>query len=386
MKAAVDNDAASRVHPFAAERARFAVTAEWAYLNHASRGPLSPPAAASIERVAEEMLYCHPEQIPAMERDLAEARRSIAALIGAPPTSIGFVANTSSGLAHVAGSLDWRPGDNVILRRGEFPANVYPWLNLRRRGVEVRWLDQRPGGVTVDDLRPLVDERTRVAALSWVDFADGARIDTAALGGLCRKHGARFVVDAIQGVGALAVDLENIDALVCGGGKWTLAPQGGGFLYLAPELLADWTPDRLGWLSVVPNADLRLHRLTDYEQPLAPDARRVEPGSNSLLTQLALGASCAYLHGLGTRAIETRIVELCDYLIAGLESRGVAVTSPRIPGRRSGIVTFAVDEPAALLERLSAAGVIVSLREGVLRVGIHFYNNTDDLDRLLTEL
>ncbi|MBD3400344.1 MAG: aminotransferase class V-fold PLP-dependent enzyme [Candidatus Coatesbacteria bacterium] len=368
------------------ERARFPVTKRYAYLNHASRGPLSPPAAESVERVAEEMLYCHPSQITGMVEDLDQTRAAVAELIGSGKRSIGLVANTSSGLALAAGSLPVGAGDNIVLRRGEFPANILPWLNLRRRGVEVRWLENRPGGVTVDDLAAVCDGATRIVSLSWVDFADGARIDTAALGGFCREREVRFVVDAIQGVGALEVDLSGIDVLVCGGGKWTLAPQGGGFIYLAPELVEELEPDRLGWLSVVPNADLKLDRLTDYEQPLAPDGRRFEAGSNSLLTQIALGASCNYLADMGAKHIEKRIVELCDYLIEGLTAAGQTITSPRIEGRRSGIVTFSAPEPQTLLQRLLERDIIVSLREGDIRVGVHFYNNRADLDRLIEAL
>lgn len=368
------------------ERARFPVTKRYAYLNHASRGPLSPPAAEAVERVAEEMLYCHPSQITGMVEDLDQTRAAVAELIGAGKRSIGLVANTSSGLALAAGSLPVGEGDNIVLRRGEFPANILPWLNLRRRGVEVRWLENRPGGVTVDDLAAVCDGATRIVSLSWVDFADGSRIDTAALGGFCQEREVRFVVDAIQGVGALEVDLSGIDVLVCGGGKWTLAPQGGGFIYLAPELVEEMEPDRLGWLSVVPNADLKLDRLTDYEQPLAPDGRRFEAGSNSLLTQIALGASCNYLADMGAKHIEKRIVELCDYLIEGLTAAGQTITSPRVEGRRSGIVTFSAPEPETLLQRLLERDIIVSLREGDIRVGVHFYNNRADLDRLLEAL
>jgi cysteine desulfurase/selenocysteine lyase len=378
------NDALPR---FREERERFPVTKRYAYLNHAGRGPLSPPAHAVIGRITEEMLYVHPDQLPGMIEDLHRTRSSIAQLIGAPAASIGLVPNTSSGIAMAAGSLPIKPGDNVVCAEGEFPANVYPWLNLARRGVEVRFLDNRPGGVTVEAVREAVDGRTRVVALSWVGFSDGARIDTAAIGGLCAERGTFFVVDAIQGVGALRVDLEGIDVLVSGGGKWTLAPQGSGFVYIKPSLVEGLQPDRVGWLSIASLAEMNdLNAMTDYNFELVGDARRVETGSNDLLAQAALGESCRYFVELGVRSIEERIIGLCDYLIEGLRERGRAVVTPLMEGRRSGIVCFEVNDAVKLAKELLEKGIIVSAREGKLRAGIHFYNNTDDLDRLLAEL
>jgi len=372
---------------FEEERERFPITRRYAYLNHAGRGPLSPPAHAVIRRIADEMLTVHPDQLPGILGDFRRTRASIAELLGAPVGSIGLVPNTSSGIAMAAGSLPIAPGDNVVCGEGEFPANVYPWLNLLRCGVEVRFIKRRPGGVTVDQVREMMDGRTRVVALSWVAFSDGARIDTAAVGALCAERGAFFVVDAIQGVGALRVDLEGIDILVSGGGKWTLAPQGSGFAYIRPSLVAELHPDRVGWLSIAGLAELDdLNSLTDYRFELVGDARRIETGSNDLLTQAALGESCRYLAELGPAAVEQRIIELCDYLVEGLRRKGYPIVTPLTAGRRSGIVCFAAEDAVTLAERLIERDVIVSAREGNLRAGIHFYNNEDDLDRLLAEL
>jgi cysteine desulfurase/selenocysteine lyase len=378
------NDTRAR---FREERQKFPVTRRYAYLNHAGRGPLSPPARAALERITDEMCYVHPGQLSGMIEDFRRSRSAIAGLIGAQATSIGFVPNTSSGIAMAAGSLPIEAGDNVICARGEFPANVYPWLNLTRRGVEVRFLESRPGGVTVDQVREAMDARTRVVSLSWVGFSDGARLDTAAVGALCAERGAYFVLDAIQGVGALQVDLEGIDILVSGAGKWTLSPQGAGFAYIRPSLVEDLQPDRVGWLSMASTAELSdLNALTDYRFELVRDARRVETGSNSLLTQTALGESCRYLTELGPAAVEERIIALCDYLIEGLRKKGHPIVTPLVEGRRSGIVCFGAEDAVNLAERLIERDVIVSAREGNVRTGIHFYNDEDDVDRLLAEL
>lgn len=372
---------------FALERKRFPVTQEFVYLDNASRGPLSPPAREIIDRELKELLFLHPSQLKEMRAKFSKARDEIAGLVKAPSETIGFVSSTSDGIAMAAGSLPINEGDNIICAHGEFPANVYPWLNLRNRGVEIRLLERRLEGTTPDQVREAMDRRTRAVALSWVGFSNGARIDTGAIGALCRERNAFFVLDAIQGVGALEIDLRDIDIAVCGTAKWTLAPQGGGFVYIAPHLIEKLQPDRIGWLSVVPNADLKdLTALTDYQLELAGDARRIEIGSNSPLTHLALGASCGYLSDLGPAAIESRIINLCDYLVEGLKSRGIQITTPLVQGRRSGIVCFAVPDLSITHSRLLDRKVVVSSREGQIRAGIHFYNNEEDLDRLLDAL
>jgi len=320
-----------------------------------------------------------------MNDDFEGARKSIGDLIGASPRSIGFCANVSSGLAMIAGSLPIMEGDNVICAKGEFPANIYPWMNLERRGVEVRFIDPAPGYATPDMVLKLIDSKTKAVSLSWVGFSNGARIDTGSIGALCKEKEIFFIVDAIQGLGALKVDLSYINFLVCGGGKWSLSPQGGGFVYIDPGLINDFYPDRTGWLSMAANADMKqFHSLTDYKFDLADDARRIEPGSNSILCQLALGESCRYIHSLDPVKIEKRIVDLCDYLIDGLLKMNLDVTSYHGESLRSGIVTFSTPDPVAKADALFKEKIVVSAREGNIRVGIHFYNNEDDLDRLLS--
>lgn len=369
---------------FESERKRFPITRRFAYLDHASRGPISPPAYDLIRKRVEEMCHLHPNQLKEMNNEFQQARQGIADLIGAPRSSVAFVPNTSSGIAMVAGSLPANEGDNVVCSEGEFPSNVFPWLNLERRGVKIRMLKRPPTGITVDQVRHAVDARTRAVALSWVGFSDGARIDLEGMTALCAEKKIVFAVDAIQGVGALEVDLAGIDFLICGSGKWTLAPQGGGFVYIRPSRIEGLCPDRVGWLSMASNADLKdLTALTSYRFELAKDARRVETGSNSPLTQLALGASCSYLHGLGREALEARIFSLCDYLMEGLQRKGITPSLPVREGLRSGIVCFPAADPSDLAARLVAEDVLVSTREGRIRVGIHFYNNEEDLDRLL---
>ncbi len=369
---------------FDQERRRFPITERFAYLDHASRGPLSPPASELIEKITRDMAMLHPHQLLEMNREFEDARRNIATLIGAPSGSIGFIPNTSSGLAMAAGSLPITKGQNIVCARNEFPANIYPWLNQREKGVEVRFIDPSPCGVTADDVRAAMDGKTGIVALSWVGFSDGARIDTRSIGSLCSEKKVFFVVDAIQGTGALKVDLEDIDILVNGTGKWTLAPQGGGFVYVRPGLIERLHPDRTGWLSMNAFAGLEnFDRLTDYRFELAKDARRIETGSNSPLVQRALGASSRYLHELGTAAIEERIIGLCDRLIEGLRQKDLAIMNPLIEGQRSGIVCFRPADAAKAVEKLIARDVLVSAREGNVRVGIHFYNNEEDIDRLL---
>ena len=371
----------------ALERARFPLAKDFAYLDHASRGPLSPPAVEMIGRITEEMVHLHPDLQTRMPGDFEAAREGIGALIGASPRSVAFCLNVSAGLSQVAGALPLAEGDRILCARGEFPANIYPWLNLKRRGLNVDFIEPGPEGITPDLVARGLTSKTRVAALSWVGFSDGVRIDLAGIGAVCRERDVFFVTDTMQGLGALEPDLSGVDIAVNGGGKWLLSPQAGGFIYVRPELIERLNPDHVGWLSMEGLADCKdFGSLLDYRFALCRDARRLETGSNSLISQLPLGASCRYLAELGPARIERRIRYLAARLREGLARKGLETAGPAEENRRSGIVAFAVEDAKKTVKRLFEAGVIVSAREGRIRTGIHFYNDETDVDRLLSAL
>jgi selenocysteine lyase/cysteine desulfurase len=311
-----------------------------------------------------------------------EVRAAFAALVGARAEEIAFVKNTSEGLSLVAAGIEWKDGDNVIAVDSEYPANVYPWWGLRRWGVETRMVSPRGGLVHVEDLAALADRRTRLLSVSFVDWSSGARNDLAAIGEWCRSRGILFCVDGIQGVGAVRLDVEafGIDFLAVGGHKWLLAPEGCGCLYVSSRVVERLHSVLLGWKSVN-DAD----NYFPYHFDPRADAGKFEPGSPSVLSTVALGAALDLLHEVGAERIERRLMEITGELAAGLRGQGAEILGPWGDAQRSGIVVFRPrhGDPAALAAALNARGIVVRPRGGGVRVAPHFYNNRDDIERLL---
>ena len=220
-------------------RRQMPVTRSWVYFDHAAVSPLPEPARAALAEWADDVAANGLVHIG--RAGSAASRRSAGSSAGcssADPLDVAFVKNTSEGIGIVAEGLPWQPGDNVVTVDQEYPANVYPWMNLASRGVELRRVRSRPGGVvSLDDLAAAIDARTGVVTLSFVEFATGFRNDLDAVGRLCRDRGALFFVDAIQGLGVLPIDVTRtpIDFLAADGHKWLLGPEGAGRLLDAPR-------------------------------------------------------------------------------------------------------------------------------------------------------
>lgn len=365
-------------------RRLFPVTERYIYLNHASTGPLPTPAVEAMTLHLAQRAGREESDYEQWEQRVAEVRGLIARLIQARPEEIAFVGSTSHGLNIVAAGFDWRAGDNVVCAEMEFPANVYPWLNLRRRGVEVRFAQAREGRIPVSAIAEQMDSRTRLVALSFVEFCTGYRHDLATVSELCRQHHARLCVDGIQGLGALPLDVNRcgVDYLAAQAPKWLLGPIGIGFLYCRLERLPELDLVMGGWRGVVNQKDYFC-----YDSEWFPDARRFELVPN-ILGIIGLGASLELLLDVGIERIEAQIMALTDRLLEQLHAEGYPIVTPHAcRAERSGIVSFVPkEEPEALARRLKAAGIVVSARGPCIRVSPHFYNTAGEIDRLMDEL
>ncbi len=366
------------------------------YLDNAAVAPLPTPARAAIERQMVEMN----ELGPAVNLDdwiapLDRVRAILARLVNAAPAEIAFVKNTSEGLSFVARGLPWQPGDRIVGFDCEFPANVYPWLALRSLGVRLELL---PGAALadLDRLRQAL-RGAKLLAVSSAQFLSGYRAPLESLGALCRDLGVWFVVDGIQSLGAFPIDVKRagIHALSADGHKWLVSPEGAGFLYLDPALLAALTPTEVGWLSVAGWDDLsRAAALAASGAPLPwrPDATRFECGALNRLGLVGMGASVEMLLEVGLDAIAQHVLALGHYAVAGLRELGceilrLAPDADR-PERRSGINTFRhPSRPAeAIVARLRDAGILCAHRQNWVRVSPHLYNTAEEIERLLDVL
>ncbi len=364
----------------------FPVTRRYAYLNHASVAAPPQPVVQAMTGYLTERSLSGGEALADWEDRIESVRQATSRFIGAHRDEITFTGSVSHGLNIVAAGMAWQPGDNLICAETEFPANVYPWTNLRRRGVEVRFAPARDNRILVEDVASLMDNCTRLVAVSYVEFGTGYRNDLNALADLCHERGACLCVDGIQGLGALQFSVMQtpVDFLATQAAKWMLGPIGAGFLYVRRDRLPGLDPVMTGWRAVVDRDDY--YR---YDSPLRATGERFEPGSHNAVGLRGMGASIELLLSVGLDAIEARIMTLTDLLIEGLRESGCIITTP-ITHRheRSGIVCFQHPsvESAVLAERLRAAGVIISLRGEVIRVSPHFYNSEADLEKLLAVL
>ena len=352
------------------------------YFNHAATGPLSTRVLDAIRRHLEHRSTGTLDTYEADIGMVAELRSRVARLINAPSADrIAFPPNTSEAIAIVASGLRWRAGDRILLNSAEFPANVYPYTALRHAGVELDFLRCERGVVTPEMIEPAIGPRTRLVGLSAVQFLSGYRADLEAIGEICRRRDVILVVDGIQGVGAVRMDVQamKIDALAAGAQKWQLSPHGSGFLYVTEELQSRITPSHLGWLSVDDP-----WKFYEHDQPLAASARRYEPGTLTIPSLWGMHASLGLLLEVGMTEVEQAVLDNSGRLIAGLrEIDGVVIHTPEDRSGYAGIVTFgftAGTDPRRVFLGLREAGILVSLREGLIRFSPHFYNGPSEID------
>jgi selenocysteine lyase/cysteine desulfurase len=372
------------VHALRRQEFPWAARGEAIYLDHAATGPLpqrtrDAMAAYGIKR-AEPFRLGADDYFPVHER----ARQRAAALIGARTEEIALMTNTSHGLNLAARALPIAPGDVILSTHGEFPANVYPWMAVARgRKAEHRLLPLKGDWPDEDALMHAIenDPKVKVVALSWVSFWSGHRFDLPAIGAACRRRGIYFVVDAIQGVGPLALDVHaaNIDVLACGAQKWLLSPWGTGFAYVREELIAQLEPGEVGWMAQASSGDFG--KFLDYDGRWHDDARRFEVITLDFVNFLAMAESLGLFLELGPAAVEAHVRSLGDRAVAFADAHpAVTLVTPREATRRAGVLSFRTKDVADASARLKAALVTHTVREGCVRLSPNAYNTAEELD------
>lgn len=357
------------------------------YLNNASIGPMSNPVIEAIHTFLADVrdhgrihypLWC--------ETADQHIKGRIAELIGAEKSEIAFIKNTTEGILIVANGIEWKAGDNVIIADIEYPSNVYCWMNLKRRGVGIRWLRTRNGGFGADDIAPLIDHRTRLVSLSAVQFLNGFRADLEHIGELCRQKNVLLNVDAIQHLGALHLDVSRIavDFLSAGGHKWLLGPIGTGIFYCRRDSMPFLHPANIGYHSVYNKSEDDI----DYDLTLKPDAGRFEEALVNFPGIWGLDAAVSILLEIGIRNVENHILALTDLACERLRSRGYEIVSSLDNKHRSGILCFR--HPAVptrdLWERLQKMNVELAIRGDALRMSPSYFNDRSEIEAMLEHL
>jgi selenocysteine lyase/cysteine desulfurase len=351
------------------------------HLNHAGVAPWPRRAAEAVRRFAEVNGSVGSEPYAEWLAVDQRLRERLARLIGAgSPADVALAKSTSEALSVIAYGLDWQPGDNIVGIAEEFPSNRIVWESLADRGVSWRGLALDGSQVPESDLLALCDERTRLIAVSWVQYARGLRLDLSRLGALCRTRGILLCVDAIQGLGALPFDLTDTQAhfVVADGHKWMLGPEGLALLYVHPEIRHRIRLHQFGWNMVEHRGD---YDRTDWSP--AQDARRFECGSPNFLGIHALEASLSLIEEVGSEWIAAAIAERVDRLIDRIDRLGLELLSPRSTDRRAGIVTFRVPglDSAKLYRGLMERRILCAHRGHGIRFSPHFYTPISVIDR-----
>lgn len=368
-------------------RSLFPATQKYVYLNSAAVAPIPSSAVEAVysqlKDVSENGAVNFNEWIATKQR----ARWLVAEMLGVKTEQIAFMRNTSDGLASIAGGLKWRKGDNIVSFAKEFPANFYAWRRIRDAfGVELRLCPERNGRIDLDELIGLIDIDTKLVSISAVQFASGFRADLQRIGEAARKLDALFVVDMIQGFGAMPFDLpaQMVDVAAGASHKWLCSPEGCGILYLSERARERIEPTLIGWISVEEAWDF-----DDLEQEFKSNALAWESGTGSASLFYGLEQSLKLLHETGAVMIEKYLEELSDYLCESLAGKNYEIVSSRRTAEKSQIVCLknrdglTCGEIAKLLE---SKNIIVSPRGDRLRIAPHFFNNRADIDALIDAL
>ena len=370
-------------------RHEFPVARKQIFLGHAWVSPLP-------RRVKEAMDRClaagaEGDQAQAFGPGLISETRALAArLLKARPEEIALVGPTSLALSFVAGGLRFRKHQHVLVYQDDYPSNVYPWMTLADRGVEVRFLNvARPGQIRVRDVVSQIDEQTRCVALSSCHFLSGYRAEIAEIGAEMKKRNILFCVDGIQTLGAFPTTVENVDFLAAGAQKWLLGPCGAGILYVseaAQEILA---PTTQGWHNI---------RCPDFaaqdELVYRKDARKYEAGTANLIGLAGLRAALELALEVGVDAIAADLLRKRAWLVPALREKGFEVAHADADAAHAGgIITFSREgtDLAAIHQTLLDGGVAASLRtdrggQKFLRISPHYYNTDEELRDFLSRL
>jgi len=350
-------------------------------LNHAgvTPQPLSE-AIAEFER-------SRASSLPGAAMELSKGlkrriRESYARMLRVSAGEIALTRHTAEGVNVIAQGFPWKSGDRLLTVNVEYPSNVYPWWNVRDRGVEIVSVAERRGRVDLEEFVAAIDERVRVVAISHVEFASGFAFDLPRLARECRARDVFLFVDIAQSIGLLPVDLSLVDAAAWPTWKWLMGPLGMGGLYIAQRRLPMIRPCFVGGDGMVSTPDY-----LDYRFEFRDDASRFEYSTDNTLglfgTEEALSRLEPLLGPEAENSLANRVFTAGVRLTADLEAGGFRLFSSRAEGERSGIFSFETPgEPGLFAARLRESGVEAAVRGGRLRFSPHFYNNSEDLERV----
>lgn len=354
------------------------------YFNHASTAPINTVLKNRIDEFVKERSEFAQDDYWAFKAVADETKSIIGEMINCSGERIAFLDNTTNGIIWLAQGVGWKAGDRIILNDVEFPANVYPFLQLKEKGVKVDFIKSTNGIVTADEIINAICPQTKLISISFVQFLSGYKIDLEKIGKVCKEKGIIFSVDAIQGLGAVRLDVEkcNIDFLASGTQKWLLGLQGLAFIYVRKELQGKMKSAPIGWLAVKD-----AWNLLDFDLTTKESAERFQPGTLNNLGIYAFNSSMKLFREFGFDEIEEQVIINSEYFINELAKIGYK--SPLLSISKdylSGIVSFRNENAQKLFDHLNQKKIVCSLREGYIRFAPHFYNTKQEIDLVVDTL
>jgi cysteine desulfurase/selenocysteine lyase len=368
------------------------------YLNHAAISPLSTPVrhaiTATVDRIAAKGMAHYHETLELRET----LRARVAGFLGTETRSVAFTGNTSQGITAIALGIPWAPGDRVLLFRGEFPANVTPWLEAARLfDLEPVWLDAHDALADearfLEEVEAALKRGVRLVAVSAVQFQTGHAMPIAAMSALCRRHGAELFVDAIQAIGVMPFDITalGIDYMAAGCHKWMMGLEGSGLVTISPERLETFEPRQASWLSHEQCLTFLFEGAGHlrYDRPMKKEALLLEGGMQSAVHNAALSAALDALESLGPDAIYAHVNAWHDALEPHLIRRGLRSARASRPEGRSGTLSARLPPgavPSEVLSVLERLGIAATCPDGYLRFAPHWPNALGEVEAVAEAL
>lgn len=354
------------------------------YFNHAATGPFSTNVLKTAYDYLLQRSETNIDNFSELILVIEEAKKYLSKMLNCEVDRLAFIDNTSNGMNLLAQGMKWKNGDTIILNDIEFPANVYPFLNLEKDGVKVEFVKSKNGIVTAEDVLNAVTSSTRLISISFVQFFSGYQVDLEKIGNVCREKGIIFSVDAIQGLGAFTLNVEKckIDFISCGTAKWLLGMQGLAFIYVSEKLQQILQPKYVGWMSVE-----NTWKHLDYKLKLKSSADAFQTGTINALGIFGLLPSLKLFADFGYENVEKRVLENAIHFIKRLTEIGIhPVLKNCSKENLSGIISFPHEKADNIIEELRKRKIYSSVREGMVRLSPHFYNTLDEIDLVVQEI
>ena len=351
------------------------------YFNHASIGPLSSRVLLRVNEYLTERCSGEIKNYDTFLETEKMAKKRLGRLLNTDPGNLSWTDNVSNAFNVLANGIEWKKGDHIILNDVEFPANVYPFLNLKSKGVEIDFVKSKGGRILLKDIENKITGRTRLISISLVQFISGYRINVESLSEICRSKNILLAVDAIQGAGVVNIDVRKsgVDFLAGGTQKWLMALQGLSYFYVSDRLLDILKPRFVGWLSVED-----AWNFLDYKMNLKKNAHKFQSGTLNAIGITAIDSSLELFEEFGMERIENYVLGNSKYFIEQLEEVGL---NPLLSGvseeNLAGIVTADSTKNKQIVEILKDQNIIIEIRNNLLRFSPHFYNTKDDIDKVI---